>query len=125
MRRRFISPPPFCRSSADSAENETLAEFASAKIKCKDPDSNENIEIDKSFDLDLYTATPDEDGAFIACVTEFGLLLRESQYKGTASWQGLLSRLTNLTSVNGANADEFRAEFLELVKKAQTIYSAQ
>ena len=111
--------------TAENAGNETLAEFASAKIKCKDPDSNENIEIDKSFDLDLYTATPDEDGSFIASVTEFGLLLRESQYKGTASWQGLLSRLTNLTSVNGANADEFRAEFLELVKKAQTIYSAQ
>lgn len=111
--------------TAENAGNETLAEFASVKIKCKDPDSNENIEIDKSFDLDLYMATPDEDGAFIASVTEFGLLLRESQYKGTASWQGLLSRLTNLTSVNGANADEFRAEFLELVKKAQTIYSAQ
>lgn len=111
--------------TAENAGNETLAEFASVKIRCKDPDSNENIEIDKSFDFDLYTAMPDEDGAFIACVTEFGLLLRESQYKGTASWQGLLSRLTNLTSVNGANADEFRTEFLELVKKAQTIYSAQ
>lgn len=111
--------------TAENAETETLTEFASAKIKCKDPDTNENIEIDKSFDLALYTATPDEDGAFIACVTEFGLLLRESQYKGTASWQGLLSRLTNLTSVNGANADEFRAEFWGLVKTAQTIYSVQ
>lgn len=111
--------------AADSAENETLAEFASAKIKCKDPDSNENVEIDKSFDFDLYTATPDEDGAFIACVTEFGLLLRESQYKGTASWQGLLTRLTDLSSVNGANADEFRSEFLELVQRAQKIYSVQ
>jgi len=100
-------------------------ELASAKIKCKSPDDDSNIEIDGSFNVSMYDSAPDEDVLFIGCVTEFGLLLRDSQYKGSAAWPALITRLGGLSSASGANADEFRKEFFDLVKKAQIIYSAQ
>lgn len=106
-------------------DNLAEGEFATAKIKCKLPESDQSAEIDQAFDLALYSSEQSEDTIFIGCVTEFGLLLRNSAYKGNASWDNLLSRLQTLTSVTGANADEFRVEFLGLVKKAQKVYQAQ
>ena len=52
--------------------------------------------------------------AFIASVVEFALLLRDSQYKGSATLEGLISRLDALDTY--LSGDEFKAEFRELVK---------
>ena len=62
---------------------------------------------------EIAVETPSEDSAFAAGVTEFGMLLRDSQYKGTASYGGIVGRLSRLP---GVAEDGYKAEFLELVR---------
>ncbi|MDI9508047.1 MAG: DUF3520 domain-containing protein [Bacillota bacterium] len=57
---------------------------------------------------------PSEDALFISGVIEFALLLRDSEYKGNASRQAIIARLSELNSVEN---DEYKKEFLELVEK--------
>jgi Ca-activated chloride channel family protein len=55
-----------------------------------------------------------EDFKFASCVAEFGLLLRNSNFKGDASYYHLLSVLERLD----LNDDYHKQEFFELVKRA-------
>ncbi|MFZ5440710.1 MAG: vWA domain-containing protein [Myxococcota bacterium] len=56
------------------------------------------------------------DARFAAAVAEFGLLLRDSPYKAKASWGGVLA-----LAEPAAGDDEYRREFLGLVKQAQQL----
>lgn len=62
------------------------------------------------------TLSASDDDKFLACVAEFGLVLRNSKYKGTASLGSAIARLENMKEYLAA--DEYKAEFLELVKAA-------
>ncbi len=99
-------------------EHEDNATFATAEIKYKDPATDESKSITATFDTSIYTATPTEDSAFIGCVVEYGLLLRQSEYKADASFANVIARLGTLQCVVD---DQFKAEFLEIVQKAYTI----
>lgn len=111
---------------------EATGEIATAELRYKTPptdssddDSSRQKSVSLSFTTDDYTATPSEDCVFIGCVVEYGLLLRNSAYKGDASFEALTQRLQTLQSVTGENANEFRAEFLQLVGKAAELYKAK
>lgn len=58
------------------------------------------------------------DTQFAACVAEFALVLRESQYMGTASLSGVLSRLAALPEGYLAG-DAYKESFFDLVQKAE------
>lgn len=105
-------------------EGDSQGKIASAEIRYKDPSTDESKSLTKDYTTDLNLDVPySEDLIFIGCVTEFGLLLRNSEYKASASFDSIISRLEQLTCVCGDNADQFKAEFLELVKKAKQNYS--
>lgn len=57
-----------------------------------------------------------EDAAFIACVAEFALVLRQSQYKHDASIDSVQERLETLKSY--LTTDSYKEEFAELVDLA-------
>lgn len=95
--------------------------IADAEIKYKVPDTNESRSITHEFTTDDYRSEPSGDSAFIACVVEYGLILRESTYKGNASFEQLVARLNSLSAY--VEGDEFKAEFVEIVKKAQRVYN--
>ena len=70
-----------------------------------------------SVSLAVNADTPSSDDlSFISCVAEFGLILRNSAYKGTASLASVLTRLDGLSGYI-AN-DGFKQEFVTLVGKA-------
>ena len=96
--------------------------FASAEIRYKHPETNEQNSITKDYTTDLAEEEVSEDVIFIGCVTEFGLILRNSEYKANASFTSVIERLQTLECVCGVDADEFKAEFLELCQKARSIY---
>ena len=100
-------------------ENAT-GNIATAEVKYKHPETDESDSVSKTYTTDDYTQTPDEDSVFIGCVVEYGLLLRESQYKGDASFENVIQRLSALDCVQ---TDQFKAEFLQLVQKAEQLYS--
>ena len=98
------------------------ASMGSVEVRYKTPDSQENKSVTWAFFPELLTRELTEDVIFIGCVTEFGLLLRESEYKANASFEAILQRLNGLATVSELGADEFRAEFKKLVEMARLIY---
>lgn len=98
-------------------ENYT-SEDAIAKciLRFKDVKDNE-IEKESINELKELSLTPSNDFVFQGAVAEFGLLLRNSQYKGEASFDSVIESLND----NILN-DDFKKEFLELVKKAKEKY---
>jgi hypothetical protein len=55
---------------------------------------------------------------FAAAVAEFGMILRDSEYKGNGSLQQVLEWAQQ---GKGADINGYRADFIELVRKAQTL----
>lgn len=102
-----------------SAEAGNQAEVARTELRYKTPDDKTAEPIVTVFTTESYSATPTEDDVFIGCVLEYGLLLRESQYKGDASFAAVISRLGKLQCVQD---DQFKAEFLTVVQKAARLY---
>jgi Ca-activated chloride channel family protein len=69
---------------------------------------------DTGFD---FAAAP-KDLKFAAAVAEFGMILRDSEYKGNATIQQVLEWAEE---GKGADINGYRADFIELVRKAQTL----
>lgn len=68
-----------------------------------------------------YPLVPDEDPGrasenirFASCVVQFGMLLRDSKFKGDSSYSDIIRELERLDSVS---EDKFKKEFLSLVRK--------
>lgn len=69
---------------------------------------------DTGFDF----AEAPSDLKFAAAVAEFGMILRDSEYKGTGSLQQVLEWAQQ---GRGADVNGYRADFIELVRRAQTL----
>ena len=59
------------------------------------------------------------DFKFMCAVAEYGMLLRDSKYKGNASWDTALNLATNSI---GEDEDGYRGEFIGLIRKAMKLY---
>jgi len=63
-------------------------------------------------------AACDDDFKFASAVVEFGMLLRDSPYKGTASWASAMERAR---TAKGTDSEGYRAEFIKLVEMAELL----
>lgn len=94
----------------DGAEGQ----IATAEIKYKDVRETQK---DASVSAVITTDAEDGDDArFAACVAEFGLVLRNSEFKANASLGNMYERLEALSAY--VAADEYKTEFVTLVQKA-------
>lgn len=90
------------------------AEIAVAAVRYQSPEDGNNCEAKVSAVLgEALSDAAAEDLMFISCVAEFGLILRESAYRGTASCVSVLDRLNGLSLED----DAFKTEFCGLVRK--------
>lgn len=90
-------------------------EWLNINIRYKDPESDESKLCSYPVTEDAYMAQPTEDFYFAAAVAEFGLLIRDSEYKGEASFENIRELLKQVDT----NADEYKDEFVFLVRKLQ------
>ncbi len=97
-------------------------EFFYVKIHYKDPVGSESKLITQPAGKESFTSSPSSDFRFAASVAEFGLLLRPSQYKGSASYSHIISVAEKNT---GTDLDGYRKEFVTLVRKAQMMADAE
>jgi len=69
---------------------------------------------------DLYYSkrVPSENFRFASAVAEFGLLLRNSQYRGNASYDHVIAQANQ---ARGSDPWGYRAEFIGLVEKARSL----
>jgi autotransporter-associated beta strand protein len=104
-------------SPAQLAEAAKSGEMMTVKLRYKEPESDLSklIEVPTKDDGRTLTASSEE-YKFSAAVAGFGLLLRDSSYKGSLSWE-TVRRL----ALDGKGADKqgYRGEFLQLIDKAR------
>ncbi len=132
---KIISEYDFNNSAADTGEigsnlcvaalyEITLAEGAEGKladIEIRYKDVLNGQETDESVKCEVTDQTQgSEDLAFIACVAECGLLLRDSAYKGEASAEGVKERLEGMMEY--IEKDEYKKEMLDLLYLGMRVY---
>lgn len=89
-------------------------EWLTVSIRYKQPDGDESALLEYPVGPEAVVEAPDEDTAFAACVAQFGMLLRDSAYAGTASYEAVAGQLEVLDCVED---DGYKEEFLYLVKQ--------
>ena len=96
----------------EDAENK----LADVTVRCK-TDNTGSEDTAREYKAEVTLETPSSDDlSFISCVAEFGLILRNSAYKGTSSITNVLERLDELTEY--ISGDIYKQEFVTLVGKA-------
>ena len=113
------------RSNGDGVAMQ--GDVASVELKYKKPattagGTEQNKSVSLTFSIEEhYTDAPSDDCVFISCVLEFGLILRQSKYKGNASFAAVLARLETLADY--LENDVFKQDFVHIVQKASTFYA--
>ena len=90
-------------------------EWLTLQIRYKEPESDRSELCIYPVTEDAYTEQPAEDFYFAAAVAEFGLLVRDSEYKGEASFENVRSLLKQVDT----ESDTYKDEFVYLVKELQ------
>ncbi|MDE5598249.1 MAG: DUF3520 domain-containing protein, partial [Lachnospiraceae bacterium] len=90
-------------------------EWFNINIRYKEPGEKESILLSYPVDKDSYTENPKEDMQFAMAVAEFGLVVTDSSYKGSATMQAVIDKLQELE----IREDEYKDEFYYLVKRLE------
>jgi Ca-activated chloride channel homolog len=92
-------------------------ELATIKFRYKKPDGEKSTEMVHTIaDNTLAWQNASENTRFATTVAMFGMLLKNSKYKGTSNYEELISMADNSKSFD---KDGYRAEFVRLVKAAK------
>jgi len=98
-------------------------ESFTVKLRYKDPDaSTSQLMVIPVLESAVDFALASDNFRFSAAVAEFGMLLRDSQHKGDASWDQVWRMATGAM---GADREGYRHEFIGLVKTAQALSMLQ
>ena len=106
-------------SVATSLGKAASPELLTVKLRYKEPDGDTSKLIERPFvDSGAQFASAAPDLKFAAAVAEFGMILRDSEFKGNGTFGAVLE-----WAQEGMGADEngYRAGFLVLVRKAQEL----
>lgn len=94
-------------------------EILTVKFRYKAPDGDvSRLIVHPVKDTRLPIARTSDNFRFAAAVTEFGLLLRNSEYRGAASFGNILAQAQ---AAKGKDAEGYRAEFIRLVETARML----
>jgi Ca-activated chloride channel family protein len=94
-------------------------EMLNVKLRYKAPDADTSKPIERGVeDSGKDYASASDDFKFAAAVASFGMLLRDSPYKGSATFPAVLELAS---ASRGPDPNGYRKEFLELVRKAQSL----
>lgn len=95
------------------------SEVLTVKLRYKQPSADESQLMEKvlAYNNQTIAAAP-EDFRMATAVAAFGQLLRHSAFKGTATYEQVLSWAGN---ARGEDNEGYRAEFIQLVKKARLL----
>lgn len=92
-------------------------EWLTINVRYKEPDQEKSQLISEVVDESNYTSQMPTNLSFASAVAEFGMLLRDSKFKGNASYQMILDTLENQDYKN----DEYKDEFISLVKMMKRV----
>ena len=97
----------------DKTGNENASsDICTVKVRYKEPDENESKEDEYIIDSSYLEKGTGSEFGFASAVAEFGLVLRNSRYKASASLESAADR-----AKENINNDVYRAEFVSLAKE--------
>jgi Ca-activated chloride channel homolog len=98
-------------------EEDISGEYLTVKLRYKKPDGKSSMLFDKVVRGSVKGLDNASDNLrFAAAVSEFGMILRHSEFKGTATLEGA-ARLAR--SARGADEDGYRSEMIRLINTAK------
>ena len=116
---KYQTPNPASVASTYVDPKNQSPEMVTVKLRHKKPDGETSELTERSFtDNGSKFANAAPDLKFAAAVAEFGMLLRDSQYKGKATMGAVIEWAQE---GKGADTAGYRAGFIELARKAQTL----
>jgi len=105
--------------SVKQVKADPRAELMTVKLRYKQPDGNTSTKVEipvkgKVLDLDETS----DNFRFSAAIAEFGLILRNSEYKEDATMEAVIAMAKG---ARGEDEEGYRSEFLKLVKLADSM----
>jgi Ca-activated chloride channel family protein len=112
---KYAKPAEKSASAATTGSNESLT----VKLRFKAPEGDVGKKMERGIvDLGQDYAGASQDFKFAAALASFGMLLRDSPWKGNSSYESVLELGE---ASRGTDDSGYRKEFLELVRKAQAL----
>lgn len=108
--------------SSLTPEAQAAKELMTVKFRYKDPNGTVSKLISKTLENKHVNDKLSDNLVFSAAVAEFGMLLRDSKFKGTSSYKSVLSMAK---SSKGADEEGYRAEFIRLVEMCEMLDKKQ
>lgn len=90
-------------------------ELLAVNIRYKEPNENDSKLIVQPVTPDMVKDSMDDDMSWAVGVAQFGMVMRDSQYKGNSTFDTVYNRLISNPAVM---TDDFKAEFLYLIQLA-------
>lgn len=113
-----VDPLKYQENKKNTSKNNS-PEMLTVKLRYKQPDGNSSKLLQKSvIDASNIFEGSSNNFRFAAAVAEFGMLLRQSDFKQNASFAQVIS-LTEQSM--GKDTEGYRSEFLKLVKSSQLL----
>jgi Ca-activated chloride channel family protein len=114
-----VDPLRYQSSEKNSADRKYSSEYLTIKLRYKLPDE----QVSRLFEKQVRNYITDiddmsENMKFAAAVSEFGMILRNSEFKGSSTLNGaaLLAR-----EARGIDEDGYRSEFIRLIKTVKDL----
>ena len=104
------------RYQQDNTQNGTSTEWLTVAIRAKEPEGTESKLYEYPVGEDQITGALSDNLQFAAAVAETGMIIRNSEWKGTATWDSALELVRGCRSVNG---DPYKEEFVYLLTLLQ------
>ena len=101
---------------ADNGGSTAIGEILKVKVQFKQPNQHDELIEHEVIDEGVEFARASGDFKFAAAVAEFGMILRHSEYRGSGTFDSVLT-----WAEAGMGMDGERAAFVELVRKAQKL----
>jgi Ca-activated chloride channel family protein len=96
-------------------------EILTLKLRYKEPDAEKSrLIVHPLLDDNVVLARSSDDFKFSAAVAAFGMMLRDSEFKGDASYEGILELARD---GKGKDLFGYRAEFIQLVERCSLLDS--
>jgi Ca-activated chloride channel homolog len=116
---KYTGAPAAAAATADRANASTSNEMLTLRVRYKQPDSDTSSRMDVPLvDQNRTFARASSDFRFATAVAEFGMILRDSPYRGNGSIESVLDIAE---SSRGQDRNGYRREFIDLVQRARRL----
>ncbi len=95
------------------------SELLTVSLRYKKPDGNASMRMEHPVEALSYRKEQSENMAFASAVAEFGMVLKDSKYKGSSTYKSVAELAEACVR---PDSDSYRKEFLELVQEAERMY---